>query len=95
MLTTLQGSDSQNEPQHQHGGTRPQLILAVVSADNLRMRSTLPSPGGTMSTLMRVKGLNLWWREVFLLIYPIPPISWKLALGGGVVEKRQNTWQIW
>jgi hypothetical protein len=29
MLTTSQGNESQNEPQHQQGVTRPQLILAV------------------------------------------------------------------
>ena len=34
MLTTSQGNDSQNEPQHQQGVTRPQLILALVSAEN-------------------------------------------------------------
>ncbi len=77
MLTTLQGNDSQNEPQHQQGVTRPQLILAVVSAEILQMRLTLPSLGCTMLTLMLVKRLSPWWREVFLLIYCLPPNSWK------------------
>jgi hypothetical protein len=35
MLMTLQGNDTQNEPQHQQGVTRLQLILAVVSAEIL------------------------------------------------------------
>jgi hypothetical protein len=65
MLTTSQGNDSQKEPQHQQGVTRPQLILAFVSAGILRMRSTLPSSGRTKLTLMLVKRLSLWWREVF------------------------------
>jgi hypothetical protein len=68
MLTTLQGNDSQNEPQHQQGVTRPQLILAVISAEILQMKLTLPSLGCTMSTLMLVKLLSLWLREVFLSI---------------------------
>jgi hypothetical protein len=41
MLTTLQRNDSQNEPQHQQGVTRPQLILAVVSAEILRINITI------------------------------------------------------
>ncbi len=65
MVLTLQGNDSQNEPQHQQGVTRPQLILAVISAEILQMRLTSPSPGCTKSTLMLVKWLSLWWREVF------------------------------
>ena len=49
------------------GVTRPQLILAVVSAEILQMRLTSPSPssGCMKSTLMLVKRLRLWWREVF------------------------------
>ncbi len=77
MLTTLQGNDSQNEPQHQQGVTRPQLILAVVSAEILRMRLTTPSLGCTKLILMLVKWLSLWWREVFLTMYCLPPNSWK------------------
>jgi hypothetical protein len=63
MLMTSEGNDSQNQPRHQQGVTRPQLILAVVSAEILRMRSTLPSSGCTMSTLMLAKWLSLWWRD--------------------------------
>ena len=74
MLTTSQGNNSQNEPQHQQGVTRPQLILAVVSAEILRMRSTSPSLGRTKLTLMLVEGLSLWWREVFLMMYWVPAI---------------------
>jgi hypothetical protein len=35
MLMTLQGNDSQNEPQHQQGVARLLLILAAVSAEIL------------------------------------------------------------
>jgi hypothetical protein len=77
MLTTLQGNDSQNEPQHQQGVTRPQLILAVVSAEIFQMRLTSPSSGHTKSTLVLVKWLSLWWQEVFLSIHCLPPNSWK------------------
>ncbi len=83
LLTTLQGNNSQNDPQHQQGVTRPQLILAVVSAEILQMRSTSPLSGRTMLTLMLVKQLSLWWWEVFLTIYCLPPNSWKWVLGGG------------
>jgi hypothetical protein len=65
MLMTLQGNDSQNEPQHQQGVPRPQLILPVISAEILGMRSTLPSSGRTKSTLMLVKGLSLWLLKFF------------------------------
>ncbi len=75
MLTTSQGNESQNEPQHQQGVTRPQLILALVSAEILRMRSRSPSSGRTKSTLMLVKRLSLWWREVFLKMYCLPQIA--------------------
>jgi hypothetical protein len=54
MLMTSQENNSQNEPQHQQGVTRPQLILAVVSAEILQMRSTSPLSGCTMSTIMLV-----------------------------------------
>ncbi len=63
MLMTLQGNNSQNEPQHQQGATRLQLILAVVSAEILQMRLTLPSLGCTMLTLMLVKWLSFWWQK--------------------------------
>ncbi len=66
MLLTLQGNDSQNEPQHQQGVTRPQLILAVVSVEILQMRLTSPSLGSMKLTLMLVKQLSLWWQEVFV-----------------------------
>jgi hypothetical protein len=65
MLLTSQGNDSQNEPQHQQGVTRPQLILAVVSAEILQMRSTLQSSGCTKLTLMLVKQLSLLWPDFF------------------------------
>ncbi len=65
ILTSSQGNDSQNEPQLQQGVTRPQLILAVDSAEILRMRLTSPLLGRTKLTLMLVKQLSLWWWEVF------------------------------
>jgi hypothetical protein len=65
ILTTLQGNNCQNEPQHQQGVMRPQLILAIVSAEILQMRLTLPSSRCTKLTLMLVKWLSLWWRELF------------------------------
>jgi hypothetical protein len=77
MLTALQGNDSQNETQHQKGVTRSQLILAVVSAEILRMRSTLPLLGCMMSTFMLVKRLSLWWWDIFVSIYFLLPKSWK------------------
>jgi hypothetical protein len=83
MLTTLQENTSQNEPQNQQGVTRPQLISAVISAEILQMRSTSPSSGCTMLTLMIVKWSSLWWREVFLSIYCLPPNILKRVLGGG------------
>ena len=92
MLTTSQGNESQNEPQHQQGVTRPQLILALVSAEILRMRSRSPSSGRTKSTLMLVKRLSLWWREVFLTMYCLPPNSWKWALGGGALSLFLTIW---
>jgi len=52
---TSQGNKSQNGIQHQWGVTRPQLILALVSAYIRRTRSTFPSSGCLMSTLMLVK----------------------------------------
>jgi hypothetical protein len=56
---------AKNEPQHQQGVMRPQLILAVVSAEFLQMRLASPLSERTMSTLMLVERLSLWWREVF------------------------------
>ena len=54
---TSQGNKSQNGIQHQWGVTRPQLILALVSAYIRRTRSTFPSSGCSISMLMLVKWL--------------------------------------
>jgi hypothetical protein len=85
MLTILQGNNSQNEPHHQQGVTRPQLILAVVSADILRMRLASPLLGQTKLTLMLVKRLSLWWGDFFCRFIVSHQIAgnegWEVVLG--------------